>query len=98
MYRPVALVLVVRGTLVEISVSVTDASGTTAPVGSVTEPATVPVEVDCAHAARALPAQTTKSRTRANLTLRMNIVSSNHKIECRGWPKKPDESLTTSTT
>src|SRR6202167_4140682 len=80
MYRPDALVDVVRGVLVPVSVSVTFAPATTAPVGSVTEPATVPVEVDCAHAGRELPTQTTKSRTRANFTLRMYIVSSDQRL------------------
>src|SRR5580692_1759332 len=98
MYRPDALVVVVRGVLVPMSVSVTVAPATTAPVGSDTEPATVPVEADCAHAARQLPTQTTTSRTNANFRLRMYIVSSDREIKCRDWPGKTGESLNTSTT
>src|ERR1700693_575026 len=98
MYRPDGLVVVVRGVLVATSVSVTTAPATTAPVGSVTEPATVPVEVDCAHAARELPTQTTNNRTRANFTLRMYIASSDRKIEGCDWPRKPGKTPTTCTT
>jgi hypothetical protein len=83
--------------LVVVSVNVTAAPDTSAPVGSVTEPATVPVDVDCAHAESALPTQTTKSRTRVNFTVRMYIVSSEQKIEYRDSPTKIDESLNTST-
>src|SRR5271169_3951007 len=89
MYRPDALVVAVRAVLVPMSVSVTDAPATTAPVGSVTDPATVPVEVDCAHAGREPPTQTTNRKTRANFTLRMYIASSNREIDCCDWPRKP---------
>ena len=47
--------------------------GTVAPLGSVTTPATVPVDVDCAHAGRTAPTQTSSRRTRASFTLRMCI-------------------------
>src|SRR5208282_5269 len=97
MYRPDALVVVLRGVLVPMSVSVTAAPATTAPVGSVTEPVTVPVEVDCAHTARQLPTQTSKSRTKTNFRLRMYIASSDQEIECRDRPGKTGESLNTST-
>src|ERR1019366_1071361 len=73
MYRPVALVVAFRALLVETSVSVTVTPSTTAPVWSVTTPTTVPLDVDCAHAGRALPTQTTNRRTRASFTLRMCI-------------------------
>src|SRR6204780_2282453 len=62
MYRPSLLVVVVRAILVVVSVSLTAAAGTTAPDGSVITPATVPVDVDCAHAGK-LPAQTANTRT-----------------------------------
>jgi hypothetical protein len=76
MYRPSLLVVVVRATLVEESVSVTVAPGTTAFDWSVTEPATVPDEVDCDHTGRATPKQTTNTKTRASLKLRACIASS----------------------
>jgi|SRR5580692_11535954 hypothetical protein len=95
MYRPDALVVVVRAVLIPMSVSVTVAPATTAPVGSVTEPATVPVEVDCAHVGKELPTHTTKSRTRANFTLRVYIVSSDQEIGCCERPRE-DESLNIS--
>jgi hypothetical protein len=50
--------------LVAVSVSVTVAPGTTAPDGSVTDPATVPVDVDCAQAGRALLKQSTAKQRR----------------------------------
>jgi hypothetical protein len=43
--------------LVEVSVNMTLASPTRAPEGSVTDPTTVPVDVDCAQAADGLPNQ-----------------------------------------
>src|SRR5580704_8764355 len=92
MYRPDALLVVARAILVPASVRVTVAPATTAPVGSVTEPATTPVEVDCAHPGKELPTQITKNRTRAHFTLRMYIVSSDQEIKCRDRPRKIDES------
>src|SRR5271169_619301 len=89
MYRPDALVVVVRGVLVAMSVSVTAAPDTTAPVGSVTEPATVPVEVDCAHEGRAPATQITNRKTRAKFILRMYIASSNREIDSCDWPRNP---------
>src|SRR5271154_1502706 len=74
MYRPAALEVVLREILVEVSVSVILAPATTAPVGSVTAPAIVPVDVDCAHMGRALPTQITTRRNRANLVLRAFIA------------------------
>src|ERR1700689_2088288 len=73
MYRPSLLVLVVRAMLVVVSVSVTAASGTTAPDWSVMTPATVPVDVDCAHAGR-LPAPTANIRTRTSFIPRVCIT------------------------
>jgi hypothetical protein len=46
MYRPASFVVTVRDVLVVESVRVTVAPATTAPEGSATDPATVPVDVD----------------------------------------------------
>jgi hypothetical protein len=64
MYRPASLLVAVRELLVATSVSVTVAPATTAPDGSVTVPATVPVDVDCAQAAGALLKQSIAKQKR----------------------------------
>jgi hypothetical protein len=94
------LVVVLRAVLVEVSVSVTAAAGTTAFDWSVTPPATVPVDDDCDHRGRAPPKQTINKRTRTNFTLRVYIASSYQEIERsrlthrhHGRPQKPARSL-----
>src|ERR1700761_5946314 len=58
-YRPASFVVTVRALCVATSVNTTLAPGTTAPDESVTAPATVPVDVDCAQTGAALLSQST---------------------------------------
>jgi hypothetical protein len=59
---------------VAVSVNETVAPATTAPLGSVIVPATVPEEIDCAQMGRLQARQTTKRRNSARFMLHMCIT------------------------
>src|SRR5207248_962672 len=73
MYRPASLVLLVREVLVEVSLRVTVAPLTTAPLASVTTPVTVPVFEDCAQRGKALPRYSTAAAERNKVTTSDNL-------------------------
>jgi len=79
MYRPFSLLDATRGIFVALSVKVTVAAAIAAPEGSVTVPATVPVEALCERRAEGSKAQIQRERAIAKRRL---VDIQNPPIEC----------------